>query len=347
MSHPQITRPSTLLALALSAAVLVTGCMQGQTETTSRLQQPAVAGPVQVEIVELSPANIAQFAWSDAGLSADPSQWVYRVGVGDTLAIHIYDVPELTLPNLGAREEAGYRVDPDGAFQFPWLGRIPAVGQSTDQIRAEMVRRLHGQLPNPQVEVRVAGFHAHAVSVVGAVRQPNRQSLTSAPLTVIDAINAAGGLADRADTASVILTRNGRAHHINLTGFLSTGDARANPVLMPGDVVNVPERGRSRTPRAHVIGADRTTIALDRPVSLATALTQRSASGDAMVYLFRRQGDVTRVMTLPLDAARAPELGGRVMLDARDVIHVERTPAQTSTVIAQTLPRAHALMHDG
>jgi polysaccharide export outer membrane protein len=347
MTQSSITRPAPFLALSLGALVLITGCLGNPADPASRLQQPPVAGPVQVEFVELTPANIAQHAWSDAGLGMDPAQWVYRVGLGDTLAIHIYDVPELTVPNLGGREDAGYRVDPDGAFQFPWLGRIPAAGLTTDEIRAAMVQRLRGQLPNPQVEVRVAGFHAHAVSVVGEVRQPSRQRLTAAPLTVIDAINAAGGLTDRADRASVHLLRNGREHRINLTGFLTINDARANPVLMAGDVLRIPERSRSRAPRAHLTGAESAAIDLDRPVTLAQALQARVAAAEGQVYVFRRHGATTRVLNLSLDAARTPDLGGRIMLDSGDVVHVQFGPADHATTISRALPRAGALMQDG
>ncbi len=84
------------------------------------------------------------------------------------------------------------------------------------------------------------------VSVTGdGIRQPG-SIYYKENLTLLDAISASGGtIADTpdlpgADLAGATLTRNGVDKKIDLKALLHDGDPRADVMLEPGDIVNVP-----------------------------------------------------------------------------------------------------------
>ncbi len=64
--------------------------------------------------------------------------------------------------------------------------------------------------------MRVAAFNSQNAIVAGEVKAPNRQALTTVPLTLLEAINAAGGLNDGSDKSRISLQRNGRTYRVDL-----------------------------------------------------------------------------------------------------------------------------------
>ena len=80
------------------------------------------------------------------------------------------------------------------------------------------------------------------VSVTGdGIKQPGSIYFKE-NLTLLDAINASGGITpDTADLPDATLTRSGADMKIDLQGLLRNGDPKADVMLKPGDIVNIPE----------------------------------------------------------------------------------------------------------
>jgi polysaccharide biosynthesis/export protein len=308
-----------------------------------------------IEIIVLDSGNIEGFTRPARGFTATslPSgrQWTYLVGSGDILSVIVFNHPELTLPAGPDRSaaESGFQVGSDGTFAYPYIGMVQAGGRAVDQIRGDIAQRLREFIPDPQVDVRVAAYNAQAVVVSGEVSRPNRQALTAVPLTLIEAINAAGGFTETADLRAVSVQRAGHVHVVDVQGFLSAGMRQNNPVLRNGDIVNVPRR---RAEEAYLLGEIARPDVMDlsrEPITLTQAVTRRGGlqevRADARgVLIFRLRGQQTRVFQLDVSSPTGLLLGTRFVLEPGDVVYVLRSPLQRwNDTISRLLPSVRAI----
>jgi len=346
---------SGLRALAAATALLGLGaCADGY--LAFPVSEEAQRGLTDaVEIIRLDAANISNFVVPSRGHSTSslPSGggWNYRVGPGDILSIIVFDHPELTLPAGPQRsaEESGFQVQADGTFFYPFVGQLQARGRPLEQIREDLTERLAEFIPNPQLEVRVAAFNSQAIVVTGEVESPNRQSITTVPLSLAAAISQAGGMTDRADTRAVNVMRSGQRHTVDLEGFFTAGITHNNPLLRDGDVVHVPRR---RAQEAYLLGEVSQPDAIDlslEPVTLTQAITRQgglqNARADARgVFVFRQHGQGMRVFQLETDRPEGLLLGTRFVLEPGDVVYIVRSPLQRwNDTISRLLPTVQAV----
>jgi polysaccharide export outer membrane protein len=163
----------------------------------------------------------------------------YVIGPGDTIRVDVFQKPEHSL--------AAIPVLPDGKFSMPLVRDIVAVGKTSTALAKEIETRLAEYLKNPQVTVTVT--HAASVfsqvKVIGqGVRQPQAVAHREG-MTVLDAVLAAGGLAEFAAPNRAKLLRNEGGKQteirIRLGRLLNDGDMSQNELLRPGDVLLVPE----------------------------------------------------------------------------------------------------------
>lgn len=339
--------------LALAMTALLAGCNVAKTDfpvRTAAVQTEVEEMATNVSIVKLTADNVGAFSTprnlGGSRTTMASSGWDYRVGVGDILDIVVWDHPELTMPAGERRtpEESGLRVQSDGTFFYPYVGQIAAKGRTPEQIRADLTERLNEFIPDPQVEVRVVGYRSQAVSVTGEVENPSRQALTDTALTLLDAIDAAGGLTKEADPRSVIVRRGGRSYTVDLQAFLEQGVGANNPVLQPGDVVSVP---KLEVQEAYLLGqiVQPSTIDLTREnVTLTQALTRvgglKEESADARgIFIFRKTSTGITVYQLDASNATAYVVGTSFVILPQDVIYVTSSPMHRwNSLISNLLP---------
>lgn len=162
----------------------------------------------------------------------------YVIGPGDTIRVDVWQNPELSMESIP--------VLPDGKFSTPLVRDIVAVGKTSTQLAQEIETRLAEYVRMPQVTVTV--IHAASafsqVKVIGQVREPQALPYREG-MTVLDAILAAGGLAEFAAPNRSKLVRNedGKQKEIRLRlgRLLNDGDMSQNLALRPGDLLLVPE----------------------------------------------------------------------------------------------------------
>jgi polysaccharide biosynthesis/export protein len=342
--------PRLILALLL---MFLASCTDGFTtfpvtpETQSRVEED-------VTIIRLDQANIENFSNparspQRATLRASTS-WEYRIGTGDLLDIIVFDHPELTLPAgpLATSPAAGFSVQADGSFFYPFIGQVQARGRSVQDIRSEIAERLAEFIPDPQVEVRISKFNSQGVNVTGEVNAPNRQELDTVGLTLLEAISAAGGVSELADLTRVSLQRNGEVYRIDLKAFTENGFKENNPLLRDGDIVNVPRRAVAEV---YVLGEIVRPGIIDvsqEQVNLTQALSRQGGTSglraDARgVFVFRIVDGRMTVFQLDTSTPVGLLIGTRFQLSAGDVVYVTRSPLQRwNDTISSLLPSVTA-----
>lgn len=285
----------------------------------------------------------------------------YRVGPRDILNITVWDHPELTIPagQFRSAEAAGNVVGEDGTFFYPYVGIVQAAGRTVEEIREELTRRLSKYIEFVQLDVRVAAYRSQRVYVVGEVAQPGIQLVKDIPLTVLEAINNAGGVNHEADLRNITLTRDKKTYSINLLNLYEGGDITQNVLLQHGDVLNVPDSALNkvfvlgetnfRVLGGAGMGRSRSLVMHKARMTLTEALSEaggldQETSDAARIFVFR--GGLGKPEIYHLDA-KSPDallLADRFPLQPRDVVYVDRAEGiRWNQIIGQIQPTINLL----
>lgn len=109
----------------------------------------------------------------------------YRIGPLDTIAVTVFQEPDLT--------SAAIQVDAAGNVLLPLIGQVKAEDMTSTELAAEISKRLNSRyLTNPQVSVIVSDSVSQHVTVNGSVTQPGVYAIKGRT-TLQDALAMAQG----------------------------------------------------------------------------------------------------------------------------------------------------------
>jgi protein involved in polysaccharide export with SLBB domain len=154
---------------------------------------------------------------------------------GDTMDLKIGGVPSTEISSVSGQ----YTIDGEGSVNLPYIGRVKIGGLAPGaaQTMIESVYKDRKIYTNPNIVITMQP-QSRFVNVGGEVKLPQRVPFTP-DLTVLSAINAAGGFSPFADERRIRLLRGQKVTIIDAKKI------RSNPSrdvqLEPGDRVEVPQ----------------------------------------------------------------------------------------------------------
>ena len=202
-------------------------------------------------VAAFTSCTMIDFGWQKTESSVPPSEPVtledYRLGVGDYIEVSIQGEPE-----LADTYTKSLVVLPDGTINYLWngiTGKLYVEGKTPDDV----AKMMHNELmvkeriqSGARISVLVTAVRSRLVYVMGEVSVPGSLSVAQ-PLTVVQAVAAAGGFTEFADRKNVQLVRREGSKEtrwrFNYDYWLKypRSGKYVDMQLRPGDMIIVPE----------------------------------------------------------------------------------------------------------
>jgi polysaccharide export outer membrane protein len=231
----------SLLKVASVAAILMAATGIFARAQTNNSSPYPVAPPEAVPLDNTIPAPPSQdFAASINTMDALNNE--RKLAVGDTLSYRVVEEQ---------KEPVSMTVKASGEINVPLLGLYPAAGKTCKELAEEIKPLLEKDYF--YTATVIIGLDTESTQSLGKVYimgQVHTQGSIELPanetLTVSQAVLMNGGLADFADKRHVKLLRKGPDGKTTTTNVdiqaVYTGKSTKDPVLQPGDTINVTEK---------------------------------------------------------------------------------------------------------
>lgn len=163
-------------------------------------------------------------ASGQAGAVDDEAGSNYQLSTGDKIRITVYGHADLS---------GDFEIDGAGRLSLPLIRTVEAAGLTARELEAGITARLKPDyLRDPQVSIEILSYRP--IYVIGEVQAPGSYPYASG-MTAINAVALAGGYTYRARKNTVRIIRGANEQQQKIS-------ADPDTVIMPGDVIEVPER---------------------------------------------------------------------------------------------------------
>ncbi len=148
----------------------------------------------------------------------------YRLGTGDQIRVTVFGQADLS---------GEFKVGTNGNISLPLIGKVAALGHTLQELELAIIGKLKPDyLRNPQVSIDVLNYRPFYI--IGEVKNPGSYPYVGG-MRVVNAVAMAGGFTYRARESKLLITR---AKNPQKKPEL----AEQNTLVLPGDVIKVPER---------------------------------------------------------------------------------------------------------
>jgi polysaccharide biosynthesis/export protein len=202
------------IGLAILAGVILSSCAANKNtpiEETARVPLPQFTPPKSVDLPE------------------------YLIDFNDLIEIKFFN---------NERFNEIVRVRPDGRITLQRIGDLLVVGRTPQQVDSIISLNYANIIKDLDVTVFVREFGAPEVYVMGEVFRPGSVAF-KARLTATQAVALAGGPNRQAKMGSVIIIRQEKGDLVaarwDLKDIIQGDIARGDPVLLPFDIIYVPQ----------------------------------------------------------------------------------------------------------
>jgi polysaccharide export outer membrane protein len=183
--------------------------------------------------------------WAQGTPPSGPVAAEYRLALGDSIRITVFQSPDLSL-------EA--RITEEGVISYPLLGSVSLVGLTVAEAEQRIANGLRtgNFVKQPQVSITVVQARGNQVSVLGQVGRPGRYPLETGEVRLTDMLATAGGVATGgSDIIVVVGTRAGQPYRaeVDLPTVFAPNRRSADVLLQNGDVIWV-----ERAPTIYMYG---------------------------------------------------------------------------------------------
>ena len=341
---------TTALPRCCAAALLLTlsACVSGlHTSGPSGATSGAGAVPptqlITEQLIQAEQLQREQRTRQDIGHLVITNPPPYTIDPGDILSIVVWDHPELAgaamtaIPGVNndpaqaGVPPSGFVVDHDGRVQFPFAGMLKLAGLTEEQARNLLASKLARYIANPSVTLRVHAYRSKRIYIDGEVKSPGLQAINDIPMTLMEALNRAGGMLPSADQSRIVLERGRTLYNIDLRELVQKGISPGSVMLVHGDVVRVHSRDESKifvsgevtTPKALTMHNGRLTL----NEALGESGGISPMTGDArQIYVVRKSEQGTRVYQLDARQTGALAMAEAFELQPKDVVFVAASP---------------------
>lgn len=345
------------IATTMVVALAMTGCAlsPGQHMDSRDFTRDGTTADGRYRLVQITGKEIAMDA-AAAKAAAVPRELLdfrpqpYRIGVGDSLYITVWDHPELTSP-AGPQQQSsanGRVVRPDGTLFYPYVGVFHAAGMTVEQLRSELAKKLTKYVEKPQVDVNVIAYGEQRVTVRGAFMKTDPLPMTVVPMTLAQVIGVATINPDKADLTDLVLTRDGRDYHLDIDALRRAPQGLDDIWVKAGDRIFLPYNDGME---AYVVGEvlhpmavpfKTGTLNLTQAIGRAGGLNPETSKGQA-IYVIRgvenMENEPATIYQLDARSPSAFALGAHFRIRANDVVFVG--PAEITRwnrLLVQLLP---------